>query len=131
MNQFTILVTGSHTQSQAHHSAIRFIRSAIKQNCEIKNVFFYQDAVSVANRYLCIPQDETQLTSQWVQLANEHQFELQVCVAASNRRGIVNEEESQMNAKQGESLEESFSVLGLGQLAAAMSDHSTQLIHFK
>ncbi|TQV76633.1 sulfurtransferase complex subunit TusD [Aliikangiella marina] len=131
MAKFTLLVTGSHSQSQAHHSAIRFIRAVIESGNEISSVFFYQEAVTIANRYLCIPQDETQLTDQWVKLAEAHNFELQVCVAASNRRGVINEEEAKMNGKVGDSIDSAFAVLGLGQLAAAMSNSSSRLIHFK
>ena len=128
---FTVLVTGSPTHSQAHLSAIRFIEAAAVRENIINNVFFYQDAVVVANRFLCPPQDETQLTDKWAELAKDNGFELQVCVAASNRRGVISEEESRLNGLSDDSLHPSFSVLGLGQLAASMSKTENKLIHFK
>ncbi len=126
-----ILVTGSPSQSQAHLSALRFIRAALKAQQVIKSVFFYQDGVLVANSYTCKPSDELNLIEEWTALSEAHNFELQVCVAASNRRGVINQTEAQLNQINGESLHQSFQVLGLGQLAAAMSAPHSQLIQFK
>ena len=94
-------------------------------------MFFYQDAVQVADRFLCIPEDELQLADAWVKLAHDNQFELQVCVAASNRRGVISEEEAATHGLDENSLHPEFSVLGLGQLAVVMSDKANQLVHFK
>jgi len=127
----SILVTGSPTQSQAHHSAIRFLNAAIKNGCKIDSVFFYQDAVLVANQFICLPDDETQLSQRWLSLSEQHGFELQVCVAAANRRGIINREEAQLNQKPHESVLKGFSVLGLGLLTASLSKPINRFIHFK
>ena len=50
------------------------------------------------------------LARAWAKLAGEHGFELAVCVAAAERRGIVEDE----------SLAEGFAVVGLGQMVEAM-----------
>lgn len=126
---FSILVSGSPTQSQAHLSAIRFINAATQMSHSIEQVFFYQEAVLVANRYIQKPGDELQLTQQWVTLSQQHQFELQVCIAASGRRGIISKENvknmSMANNRtpdqMGGNLSPGFSLVGLGQLAAALS----------
>ena len=128
---FTILVSDSATQSQPHLSALRFITAALAQGHQITNVFFYQEAVYVANRFLCTPEDELQLTDAWVALSQQNQFELQVCVAASNRRGVVSDDEAATHGLEENSLHPSFSVLGLGQLAAVMSNQSNRMVHFK
>ncbi len=131
---FNILVTGSPTQSQAHLSAIRFINAALSSGHLIKSVFFYQDAVNVANKFIIKPNDEFQLTEQWVKLSQKHQFELQVCVAASNRRGIVSSEEAKQNSFDHESINPGFTVTGLGQLAVAFAESlsaSFRQIQFK
>ena len=127
----TILVTGSPTNSQAHLSALRFANAAVQNNHLIKSIFFYQDAVNVANRYIIKPSDEAQLSEQWAKLAKKHEFELQVCVAAANRRGILSNEEAQLNQLEQHSLHPAFSILGLGQLAAALSDPNTKIVQFK
>ena len=128
---FSILVSGSPSKTQAHLSAIRFLQAAVKLGHSITNVFFYQDAVSIANRFICLPEDELQLTERWVELAKTHQFELQICIAAANRRGVINEEEARLNGKQQDSLQPGFAIVGLGQLASVLSSKSNRFIHFR
>jgi tRNA 2-thiouridine synthesizing protein D len=137
--QFSLLVTGSPTQSQAHLSALRFINAAIAMGHTVKQVFFYEDAVYVANQMVSKPKDELQLTQQWQDLAQQHQFELQVCVAAGNRRGILSPDEAQNLGFKHNNLASGFTVLGLAQLAASLSsiwqNQSEQkplrFVHFK
>lgn len=128
---FTILVTGSPTNSQAHLSALRFIRAALTSKHKIESVFFYQEAVHVANRFIIKPSDEAQLTQIWAGLSEKHSFELQVCVAASNRRGVLSTEEASANNIESSSLHSAYSVLGLGQLAASIDSIKTKLVQFK
>jgi tRNA 2-thiouridine synthesizing protein D len=131
---YAILVSGSPTQSQAHLSAIRFIRASIALGHKIQSVFFYQEAVLVANRLILKPSDEYQLTNEWTKLAKINNFELQVCVAASNRRGIISLEEAEQHQITEANLHSEFTVLGLGQLAAALSksnDDKHRYIQFK
>ncbi len=118
---YAILVTGSPTKSQAHLSAIRFINAAVELGHKVTSVFFYQDAVHVANQLTLKPDDEYQLTQEWAKLAKNNNFELQVCVAASNRRGIISTEEAQQNKLELINLHHDYSVLGLGQLAASLA----------
>jgi len=140
---FSILVTGSPTTSQAHISALRFIAALVKSGHQVANVFFYQDAVHVANKFSAKPSDELQLTTKWVELSKQHNFELQVCVAASNRRAIISAEEAENNGFEFVTLNNGFTSLGLGQLAVAFSkvsslsnksdrdEISARFIHFK
>jgi tRNA 2-thiouridine synthesizing protein D len=131
---YAILVTGSPTNSQAHLSAIRFINALIETGHKVTSVFFYQDAVHVANRLTIKPNDEFQLTQEWAKLANSNNFELQVCVAASNRRAVLSVDEAQQNQIEGSSLHKAYSVLGLGQLAVVLAksnDKNHRFIQFK
>ena len=128
---FRILVTGSPTTSQAHLSAIRFIRAAVNSGHKVESAFFYQEAVHVANQFIVKPTDEAQLAEDWKSLSQEYGFELQVCVAAGNRRGVINEEEAKLNQLTASTIDAEFKVLGLGQLAASLSIATTKLIHFK
>ena len=129
--KFTLLITASPQDSQSHLTAIKFARELIKQQIEISAVFFYQDAVFVANRYTLPPSDEPQLSDIWCNIASTNNFELQTCVAASLRRGIIDQQESIDNDLGGENLNSGFKLTGLGQLAAAMNDKQTKLVHFK
>ena len=128
---FLVLVTGNPTTSQAHLSAIRFIKAAIVAGHKISSIFFYQDAVNVANRFVLKPSDEAQLSQEWQTLSSQHNIELQVCVAAANRRGVVDQAEAEQNAIDSHSIVDTFKVLGLGQLAAAFSDPTQKLVQFK
>lgn len=119
---FNILVTGCPNQSQAHLCAIRFIKAALLSGHSIKSVFFYQDAVHVANKYTIKPNDEFQLKQYWIELSKKHEFELQICLAASNRRGVISSEEAKQINFNDTSLDDNFSVTGLGQLAAAFAN---------
>lgn len=128
---FIILVTGSPTASQAHLSAIRFANASLESGHKIASIFFYQDAVQVANRFTLKPQDEAQLQEQWIKLSQENEIELQVCVAAGNRRGIINGEEASQHQLDSSSIHSSFQVLGLGQLASALGQSDLKLVQFK
>ncbi|WP_444998157.1 sulfurtransferase complex subunit TusD [Aliikangiella sp. IMCC44359] len=128
---FIVLVTGSPNSSQAHLSALSFVKAALIKNHKICSIFFYQEAVSVANRYVCKPSDETNLLYEWEKLSQDNNIELQVCIAAANRRGVLSHEEAAQNQIEGNSLHPAFSILGLGQLAAALCNRENKLIHFK
>lgn len=131
---FSILVTASPTQSQGHLSAIRFIDAAVKLGHVVDSVFFYQEATAVANGLVIKPDDELQLTQKWIDLAKSNRFELQVCVAASNRRGIISPEEAAQNGLNQHNLNSEFTVTGLGQLAVMLASSAKsghQHVQFK
>lgn len=131
MSTFIVLVTGSPNSSQAHLSALRFVKAALIKKQQIGSIFFYQEAVSVANKYICKPSDETDLLNEWEKISRDNNIELQVCIAAANRRGVLSGEEATQNQIEGNSLHPAFSILGLGQLAAALCNKDNKLIHFK
>ncbi len=70
-------------------------------------MFFHKDAIHAASRFV---EDEEGTAGAWAELAAEHGFELAVCVAAAQRRGIVEDE----------SLADGFAAVGLGQMVEAM-----------
>jgi len=130
-----LLITASPLKTQAHITAMAFIESCLEQKIAIRSVFFYQDAVLVANRFACPPSDEPLLTLRWQQLSERAQkqkqhFELQTCVAASYRRGVIDQLQADEIQVDRENLHPSFTIAGLGQLAAALSDPIGKLIHF-
>jgi len=132
---FCLLVTGSPTQSQAHLSALEFVAATVKRGYKIHSVFFYQEAVAVANRFVLKPDDEAQLGKRWLTLSHSYQFELQICVAAGNRRGVLSQEEAanldDSAITQIASILPQFQVVGLGQLAATLNEPRVRLVQFK
>jgi tRNA 2-thiouridine synthesizing protein D len=120
--KFAIQVGGGPYQHQSCHSAYCFARAALHGGHAIERVFFYHDAVHVASNLTTPPQDELDLTAAWATLARDHGVDLVVCVAAAQRRGIVDEQERQRHGKQASNLAEGFRIAGLGQLVEAALD---------
>lgn len=106
--KLAIAVYGAPHSSQASASALRFAETAVSMGHEILRVFFYHDAVHVANERIVAPQDEVDVAAAWAEFAARSATELAVCVAASLKRGIV---EGNVRAP--------FRITGLGQLIDA------------
>jgi tRNA 2-thiouridine synthesizing protein D len=60
----------------------------------------------------------------WSDLSKEHNLDLVICVAAAQRRGIVDDGEAERNGKDATNIMDGFHISGLGQLieAAVESD---------
>jgi tRNA 2-thiouridine synthesizing protein D len=86
---------------------------------EIFRVFFYHDGVNNATRLTTPPQDDRNIVNRWSKLAQESELDLVVCVAAAQRRGIVDEGEAKRNGKDATNLAPGFRISGLGQLIEA------------
>jgi tRNA 2-thiouridine synthesizing protein D len=115
---FSIIVSCS-SLSPGARSALKFIDSSLKLGHTINRVFFYQDGVLNANALSVLPQDEISLTAQWQKLREQHNIELIVCVAASLRRGVIDNAEAKRYQKAGSNLVDGFELSGLGQLVDA------------
>ena len=100
-----ILVNEGPYQHQASDSAYLFCKAALAKGHEIHRVFFYHDGVNNASKLTEPPQDDRNIVSRWSKLAEEHDIDLVVCVAAALRRGIKEE-----------NLATNFRISGLGQL---------------
>ena len=119
---YTIVVRcGAHQQSQAL-SAFRFTKELLLQGHQVIRVFFYQQGVHFASGLRVMPQDETNLTSLWQQLSLDHGLELGVCIAAALQAGVVDQQEASRYELRGDNLASQFTLVGLGQLAAASAE---------
>ena len=117
--KFGLLVTVGPYQHQASDTALQFCRAALEKGHEIMRVFFYNDGVNNGTRYTTPPQDDRNVVNAWSELAKEHNIDLVICVAAAQRRGIVDEGEAQRNGKDGDNIADGFRISGLGQLVEA------------
>ncbi len=106
--KFGILINEGPFQHQASDTAYQFAKAAIEKGHEIFRVFFYHDGVNNSNRLSEPQSDDRNLVKLWSQLAEEHDLDLVVCVAAALRRGIKDE-----------LLAPGFHISGLGQLIEA------------
>lgn len=117
--KLSILINEGPYTHQASDSAYQFCRAALAKGHEIFRVFFYHDGVNNATRLTTPPQDDRNIVNRWSRLAEEHKLDLVVCVAAAQRRGIVDEGEAKRNGKDATNLAPGFRISGLGQLIEA------------
>ena len=106
-------------QHQAADSAYQFAKAALAKGHEIFRVFFYHDGVNNATRLGVPPQDDRNITQQWTELQKEHELDLVVCIAAAQRRGLLDEDEAKRQGKDANNIAEGFRISGLGQLIEA------------
>lgn len=121
MASFTCLL--QHAPHQGHHSysALQFCEAALRQGHEIRQVFFYGDAVQHGNALLQIPSDELNMQMRWQAFAKEHQVPLVICATVGARQGVTEE-------GQGANLAGHFHAGGLAEFteATAQSDRLVQ-----
>lgn len=116
MMRYGLLVMGAPYSSPAPHSALRFAHAVIARGHRLAGVFFYHDGVHNASSLMAPPQDELNLNEAWLELHRLHTVQLDVCIAAALRRGLMSESEAQRHGKQAVNIEKPFELTGLGQL---------------
>lgn len=114
--KFGILVNEGPYTHQASDTAYQFTKAALAKGHEIFRVFFYNDGVYNGSRLTAPPQDDRNLVAQWSALAEQHKLDLVVCVAAAQRRGVLDEDEAKRAQKDGSNIAPGFRISGLGQL---------------
>jgi tRNA 2-thiouridine synthesizing protein D len=117
--KFSILINEGPYTHQASDSAYQFAKAILAKGHEIFRIFFYHDGVNNATRLTTPPQDDRNIVNRWSKLAEENKLDLVVCVAAAQRRGIVDEGEAKRNGKDATNLAPGFRISGLGQLVEA------------
>jgi tRNA 2-thiouridine synthesizing protein D len=117
--KLSILVNEGPYQHQSADTAIQFTKAALERGHEIFRVFFYHDGVNNGTRFAVPPQDDRNITEQWTALAKEHDLDLVICIAAAQRRGILDENEAKRQGKDGHNMADGFRISGLGQLIEA------------
>lgn len=114
--KYTILVNEGPYQHQSADSALQFVRAAIAKGHEIFRVFFYHDGVNNGTRLSVPPQDDRQIQKEWSELAKEHNLDLVICIAAAQRRGLMDADEAKRQGLDADNIIEGFRISGLGQL---------------
>ncbi|MDP2811597.1 MAG: sulfurtransferase complex subunit TusD [Rhodocyclaceae bacterium] len=116
---FSILVNEGPYTHQASDTAFNFTMAALARGHTIFRVFFYHDGVNNGTRLTTPPQDDRNVVARWSKLAQDSELDMVVCVAAAQRRGIVDEGEAKRNGKDATNLAPGFRISGLGQLIEA------------
>lgn len=114
--KFTILVNEGPYQHQSSDSALQFIRAALEKGHEIFRVFFYHDGVNNGTRLAVPPKDDRSVQSDWSKLAEEHGVDLVICIAAAQRRGLMDADEAKRQGLDANNIAPGFRISGLGQL---------------
>ncbi len=114
--KFGIVVNEGPYTHQASDSAYQFAKAALEKGHEIVRVFFYHDGVNNATRLTVPPQDERNVQRNWSELGQANNLDLVVCIAAAQRRGILDENEAKRHGKDADNIAPGFRISGLGQL---------------
>ncbi|MGR5064479.1 sulfurtransferase complex subunit TusD [Photobacterium sp. DNB22_13_2] len=117
---YVLVVEGPVYGTQSARSAYQFAQALLAEGHGLSRVFFYQDGVHNGSALTAPASDEFDLVAAWQQLAQEHGTELQTCVAAALRRGVISPQEAEQNQLAGSNLATGFEQAGLGGLAEAM-----------
>ncbi|MFT6690290.1 MAG: tRNA 2-thiouridine synthesizing protein D [Colwellia sp.] len=115
-NRLALVVT-TPPNSNLTTTAINLVRAALDSGVSIIGVFFYQDGVLNAAKYLSIPSDEFQTLTQWQQLNSEYNVPLYLCITAAEKRGLSDE----LNNHESSNIDSAFTVSGLGELVELTS----------
>lgn len=117
--KIAVVVNEGPYQHQASDSAWHFVSAALQAGHEVSRVFFYHDGVNNGSRLTTPPQDDRHIQQRWSELANQHNLDLVLCVAACQRRGLVDADEKKRNGKDADNIADGFRISGLGQLIEA------------
>ena len=104
---------------EASDTAYNFAVAALEKGHEIFRIFFYHDGVNNATRLMVPPQDDRHIQEKWSALAEKHNLDLVVCIAAAQRRGLLDENEMTRQGKDANNIAPGFRISGLGQLIEA------------
>lgn len=117
--KFAIVINEGPYQHQAADTAYQFAKAALEKGYDIFRIFFYHDGVNNATNLAIPPQDDRNITAQWSELAKIHDLDMVVCIAAAQRRGILDENEAKRQGKACFNIAPGFRISGLGQLIEA------------
>ncbi len=126
--RYTLLITGAAYGTQHASSAYLFAKAVLAKGHSITCLFFYQEGVNNANRFISPANDEHYLLHDWRILSEHYNIPLYVCISAALRRGITNGQETN-KAPVNSNLDPCFQLSGLSEMAQAMLN-SDRIIQF-
>lgn len=105
--------------TQSAYCAYQFASTLLSQSQHtIKTIFFYADGVYNGNALTDPANDEFDLVRAWQELAKKYSVKLAICIAAAQRRGVLES-----------NLAEGFELTGLGELSESIAT-TDRLIQF-
>ncbi|MGY5450793.1 sulfurtransferase complex subunit TusD [Agarivorans sp. MS3-6] len=125
---YTLVVTSPLYGRQGSATALNFANALVAQGHQIKTVFFYLDGVSNAMQTGLPASDEVNIHALWLKLKQSSACELLVCSAAAYRRGVITQQDADLNALGAWSMSQHFTMSGLAEMSAAMLG-SDRVVH--
>ena len=122
--RISLLIQGSPYATTACQSAIAFAKAVYEQGHSLYRVFFYKDGVYIGNGEFQTPVDETNIQQEWIEFGLAHGLKLNLCVAATQRRGFDISSDDSADSSQ------AFEYVGLGQFTEAMIE-SDRVVTFR
>ena len=117
--KFSIMINEGPYTHQAADTAYNFCKASLEKGHEIFRIFFYHDGVNNGTRFTVPPQDDRNIQKRWSELAEQHNLDLVICIAAAQRRGIMDANEAERQGLDGNNIAPGFRISGLGQLIEA------------
>jgi tRNA 2-thiouridine synthesizing protein D len=114
--KYTVMINEGPYQHQSSDTALQFVRAALEKGHEIFRVFFYHDGVNNGTRLSVPPADDRLIQKEWSELGLEHGLDLVICIAAAQRRGLMDASEAKRQGLDADNIIEGFRISGLGQL---------------
>lgn len=125
---FNIQINAAPYSHQGADTAYHFILATLEKGHTIDRVFFYGDGVYNGNNLSVPPQDERNIVHRWSVLAEDTGIDLVICIAAAQRRGILDTAEGRRHGKYADNLAAGFRLSGLGQLVEAAIESDRLLV---
>ncbi|ABF14361.1 sulfurtransferase complex subunit TusD [Candidatus Palibaumannia cicadellinicola] len=123
------MITGPAYGNQRASSALQFAQALLNYGHYIKTIFFYQDGVYNANKFITPASDEKNLLLAWEKLAIQHKVSLHICITAALRRGIIDDQQARELNLSGFNLHSTFKISSLSYFGQAVL-HCDRLIQF-
>ncbi|QJC28734.1 sulfurtransferase complex subunit TusD [Enterobacteriaceae endosymbiont of Plateumaris consimilis] len=118
---FSLLVMGSPYSTQNAYSAYFFTNAVIKEKHYVKSIFFYQDGIYNANKYIQLDNYEINLVKYWKNLSNKYHINLYICISSAIKRGMILDKNKILNNQLNHNLIASeFQITSLSILAKSI-----------
>jgi len=115
--RYVIAVRQAVYGTQGAFTAYQFAQDVIAQGNEISQIFFLQEGVNNGNAFVYPANDEFNLVKAWQAFSQQHNVPLHLCIAASQRRGIVDNSTALLATQM--NLADNFVIAGLGEFMQA------------
>lgn len=107
--QYVLAIKSEGFGSQGATLAYQFAEQLLLSGHEISQIFFFQQGIHNAHKWISPASDELNLLEKWQSLAKTHRLSLHLCISAAQRRGVVEQ-----------NLAEPFVLAGLGEFSHAV-----------